>query len=123
MIPRLRNKPYEERLKELNLFNLTKRRLRGDLIQVFKIFKGHDNLVANNFFTVDQSNFTRNNGYKIIGKPLGSHESKHFFFNRVVNVWNKLPREVVDCNTILSFKNHLDKYFSTNPRLDIFIRE
>ena len=123
MIPRLRNKPYEERLKELNLFNLSKRRLRGDLIQVFKILKGHDDLDIDKYFTLDHSNFTRNNGYKLIGKPLGSYESKHFFFNRVVNVWNQLPREVVSCNTIHTFKNHLDKYFNTNPRLDLFMRE
>ena len=123
MIPRLRNKPYEERLKELNLFNLTKRRLRGDLIQVFKILKGFDNLDADKFFTLDLSNFTRNNGYKLIGQPLGSFESKHFFFNRVVNVWNQLPCEVVNCNTIQTFKNRLDRYFATNPRLDLFMRE
>ena len=123
MIPRLRNKPYEERLKELNLFNLTKRRLRGDLIQVFKMFKGHDNLDINKYFTLDQSNFTRNNGYKLIGQPFVSFESKHFFFNRVVNVWNQLPREIVNCSTILTFKNRLDIYFNTNPRLDLFTRE
>ena len=123
MIPRLRNKPYEERLEELNLFNLTKRRLRGDLIQVFKIIKGHDELDVDKYFTLDRSNFTRNNGYKLIGQPLGSFESKHFFFNRVVNIWNKLPREVVNCNTIQTFKNRLDRYFTTNPRLDLFMRE
>ena len=35
MIPRLRNKSYEERLKELNLLSLSKCRLRGNLIEVF----------------------------------------------------------------------------------------
>ena len=40
----LRKKPYKERLKELNLFPLTQRRLRGDIIQVFKIMKNIDNI-------------------------------------------------------------------------------
>ena len=44
MIPSLREKSYEERLKELNLFPLTQHRLRGDLIQVFKIMKNIDNM-------------------------------------------------------------------------------
>ena len=46
MIPSLREKSYEERLKELNLFPLTQRRLRGDLIQVFKIMKTSKTWIA-----------------------------------------------------------------------------
>ena len=120
MIPRLRNKPYEERLKELNLFSLSKRRIRGDLIEVFKIFKGFDNINVNDYLTVDRSNLTRNNGYKIIGKRFTSNEAKYFFFNRVVNIWNALPRTVVDSKTLATFKNRLDKYLESNPANDYF---
>ena len=36
MIPNLRSKPYEERLAQLNLFSLRKRRLRGKLIDALR---------------------------------------------------------------------------------------
>ena len=121
MIPRLRNLSYEERLKELNLFSLSKRRMRGDLIEVFKIFKGFDNIRAEDYFAIDQTNLTRrHNSFKIIGKRFSSNEAKHFFFNRVVNVWNSLPSDVVDSVTVETFKNRLDKFLDSNPELRYF---
>ncbi len=102
------------------MFSLSKRRLRGDLIEVYKIFKGFDNINVNAYFTIDRSNVTRNNGFKIVGKRFTSIEAKHFFFNRVVNIWNGLPARVVDCNTIETFKNRLDKYLKNNPQLTYF---
>ena len=44
MIPRLRNNSYEERVKELNLFSLSKHKLRGNPIDVFKVFNSFDNI-------------------------------------------------------------------------------
>ena len=69
IIPRLRNKPYEKRL-ELNLYSLSKRRLRGDLIEVFKIVSGFDNININDYVATDLISTTRNNGFNIIGKRL-----------------------------------------------------
>ena len=120
MIPRLRNKPYNERLKELGLFSLSKRRLRGDLIEIFKMFRGLDNVNIHDYLNVDERNITRNNGYKIIGKHFRSEEAKHYFFNRVVNVWNSLPAQVVNSDTLETFKNRVDKHLATVPHLTYF---
>jgi hypothetical protein len=37
---------------------------------------------------------------------------KYFFSYRVINIWNKLPSEVIACNTIGSFKAHIDTLIS-----------
>ena len=120
MIPRLRHKPYEERLKELNLFSLSKRRLRGDLIELFKIFHGFDNVNINNYLNINRTSTTRSNGYKITGKRFHSHEAKYFYFNRIVNIWNSLPAQIVDSNTVEAFKNRLDKYLAASAQFDYF---
>ncbi len=63
------------------------------------MFHGFDNVSISDYL-VDRERSTRNNGFKIIGKIFRSEESKHFFFNRIVNVWNSLPAKVVNSNTI-----------------------
>ncbi len=95
MIPSLRNKSYEERLARLNLFSLEKRRLRGKLIEFFKILKGFTNVDANRLFLIDDSSRTRSNGVKLRCKHLNLDCTKFFFTNDVVRGWNKLPPSVV----------------------------
>lgn len=110
LIPSLRNKPYLERLRALNLPTLETRRLRGNLIETFKIIKGFENVNSAYFFEFDNG-ITRNNGFKLNGKRFCTNISKFYFTNRVVEVWNGLPKEVVDAKSINSFKNRLDKEF------------
>ena len=50
MVPELRELPYEERLKKLNLTTLEKRRVRGDLIETYKIITGKEKNNPRKFF-------------------------------------------------------------------------
>ena len=79
IIPRLRNMPYEERLKELNLFNLFKHRLRGGLIEVFQVFRGFDDNSMKNDVTTDLTSTTCNNGLTIIEIVLDQTRRSTFF--------------------------------------------
>ena len=113
MIPSLRNLPYEERLKKLNMFSLQKRRLRGDLIEVFKILNKFDNVRYDKMFEIQNDTATRNNGMKLKGKRCNTNIGKNYFNIRVVEHWNKLPAIVVSAKTIDTFKARLDKYFES----------
>ncbi len=105
MITSLRNKSYEERLASLNLFSLEKRRLRGKLIECFKILKGFTNVNASKLFSVDDTSRTRSNGVKLRCKQVQLDSTRFSFTNDVVTERNKLPPSVVQCDTIFSFKN------------------
>jgi len=50
-----RSLSYEKRLQRLGLTSLETRRRQGDLIEVFKIFKGFDDIKYTQFFTMSDT--------------------------------------------------------------------
>lgn len=108
MIPSIRHLNYERRLEQLNLFSLEKRRLRGQLIETFKILKGIDNIDYRNIFTLCESQ-TRSNGWKLELKRFNTSQCGDFFSYRIPTYWNKLSPDVVNCTNVEQFKTKLDK--------------
>ena len=111
LIPGFRNLPYEERLKRLNMFSLKDRRIRGDLIETFKILNNIDKVNHENLFEFAPQSVTRNNGLKLKKQRFNTDLRKSYFNLRVVDYWNKLPASVVQANTIPAFKSKVDKLF------------
>ena len=91
--------PYCERLKKLRLTTLLERRMRGDLIETYKIISGQVEY-GKNLFNISRS------GAKIL-KDSSSDQNLR---NRVANYWNKIPESVKDAPSVEVFKSRLEVF-------------
>ena len=110
IIPTIRDKPYEDRLKKLKLYSMEYRRKRGDMIQVYKILKGIDNIEADIFF-VPGNPRTRGHSKKLYKPKCKKEVRKNVFSNRIIDNWNTLTEDIVSSKTLKTFKERLDKHW------------
>ena len=113
LISSIKHLSYRERLKALRMFTLERRRLRGDMIQVYKIFVGIDKVNVHDLFTVEQEARTRGHNFKLKKSNCKLNLRLNFFTQRVINFWNGLPINVVKSESTEIFKRRLDKFMDS----------
>ena len=112
IVPALRNLSYAERLQRLNLTTLEERRIRGDMIETYKILTGKEDINPSKFFTMAQTRGDPNLRHNMrIYKPGPNKEiRKCFMAHRVIDRWNLLDKDVVEVDKTSTFKRRYDKW-------------
>ncbi len=100
----MRELPYEDRLRRLNIFSVERRRLHGDLILAYNIFHGRLDLPQAEFFEAPSERDLRGHNFKLRNRSVRLLRRKAAFSVRLPISWNTLPMEKVNPPTLDAFK-------------------
>lgn len=106
----LSNLDYNERLYRLKLSSLVERRHKLDMVELYKIINGYVNVDASKYFTLRNNPRLRGHNFHLKTNRFNTLVRKNFFTQRVVQKWNTLPSNIVNSNSIGSFKYNYDQY-------------
>ena len=105
----LKDLTYSERLEGLNLPMLHYRRKRYDLIQLYKIVHGFEDIEPGKFVEFND-NCTKGHLFKIQKPSCRKKLRMNAFPVRCINMWSSLTEETVTSDTVLKFKTRLDRH-------------
>ena len=94
--------------------SLEHRRKRGDAIEVYKFLHGKYK-VQSPTLELKKDTITRGHSLKLAKARPRLNLRGNYFSNRVVNLWNSLPGEVVTAPSVDAFKARLDKHWEDLP--------
>ena len=104
--------PYKDRLRELGLFSLEKRRLPRDVIAAFQYLEGGYRKAGGELLIRAGNNRTKGNGFKLEEGRFRLDIRKKLFTVKVVRHWHRLPREVVNAPSLETSKARMDEAVS-----------
>jgi hypothetical protein len=112
---------YEDRLKEWDLTTLEERRVRSDLIQMYKVvkkFKQIDWYTGRHYATPTGTRASLRNNYRLERETFSSRNKNNFghfvsirhnfFSNRTSVRWNDLENYQIEVDRVNSFKARID---------------
>ncbi|PKU43755.1 hypothetical protein llap_5945 [Limosa lapponica baueri] len=108
MIREMEHLYCEDRLRELALFSLEKRRRQRDFIAAFQYLQQAYRKDGQGPFIRECSNRTRGNRFKLKECRFRLDIRKKFFTVRMVRHWNRLLKEAVDAPSLEVFKARVD---------------
>ena len=112
----VKNLSYADRLRKLKLPTLLYRRMRGDMIEVYKILSEKYDPEVSNFLPLHKElrpvHSTRGNSKRLFKRRTRHNICRHSFSHRVIDLWNSLPEQVVSAPSVTSFEARLDRHWS-----------
>jgi hypothetical protein len=116
LVPGLHDLPYTDRLRILKLPTLAFRRLRGDMIETYKILSGiYDN--PSPLLHLSTTSTTRGHHLKLNKRHARLNSRLYSFTFRIISPWNSLPDDVIASPSLNSFKSRLDRHWANHPLL------
>lgn len=103
-LPGIQGRTYDDRLRLLSWDSLYSRRVRKDLIMVYKIVHGLVDVNFHDLFEYADYEGTRGHPYKLKIVRCRLLIRQHFFSVRVIKTWNGLPRDIACAVSLREFK-------------------